>query len=111
MEGLQVLTEIRPPKVIESEEMGAAAVRLLELRRRILENQYGCQLQEAHRAKMRAERAGIEQRLEEERDLAEHSRNHLRARILEIEAKLWRSQQLSVQYELELQTFLQLLRA
>lgn len=111
MNNTDVLQEIRPPALIENEEMGERALHLLKLRRRILENEYELQLQAAQRARLRAERAAIEHRLAQERDLPRFDRDHLRARVMEIDAKLWKSQQLTKQFELELTVFMQVLRA
>ena len=110
MDAIRVLGQVAPPAVIEDEAMGQKAIELLKLRRRILEDEYELKAQEAFRARFYAERAQIEARLEAEPDLAAPDRSHLRARLMEIDAKVWKSQQLSVQYRLELQTYFQLLR-
>ena len=103
------LAQIHPPAVIESEAMGQAAIDLLKLRRRFLENEYELQLQQAQRAKLRAERDGIELRLQND-TLTGPDRRHLKARIMEIDAKVWKSKELTTQFQLELKVYKQLLR-
>lgn len=106
-EGMELLAQIVPQNVLE--EGGQGAIAHNQFRRRVLETVYELMHQQAQRTMLTAQKTELLERLKREPDMAPYHQAHIRGRVQELEAKLWKAKALTLQFQHEMHTYREIL--